>query len=102
VTIRSPGARDAETINANSGGVDTATEITGLRRGIRFRMLALYQRSPGIVAAGAIAVAFGAAYILAPPMGRDFSAQLAHAELAESHWPELLDLRWYGGFDPLG
>ena len=37
-----------------------------------------------------------------PPMGRDFSAQLAHAELAESHWPELLDLRWYGGFDPLG
>jgi hypothetical protein len=102
VTIRSPGARDAETVNANSGGVDTATEITSLRRGIRFRMLALYQRSPGIVAGGAIAVAFGAAYLLAPPMGRDFSAQLAHAELAESHWPELLDLRWYGGFDPLG
>ena len=102
MTIRSPGARDAETVNANSGGVDTATEITSLRRGIRFRMLALYQRSPGIVAGGAIAVAFGAAYLLAPPMGRDFSAQLAHAELAESHWPELLDLRWYGGFDPLG
>jgi hypothetical protein len=35
-------------------------------------------------------------------MGRDFSAQLAHAELAGSHWPELLDLRWYGGFNPLG
>ena len=36
-------------------------------------------------------------------MGRDFSAQLAHAELAESHWPELLDLRWYGGgFNSLG
>jgi len=102
VTIRSPGARDAETVNANSGGVDTVTEITSLRRGIRFRMLALYQRSPGIVAGGAIAVAFGAAYLLAPPMGRDFSAQLAHAELAESHWPALLDLRWYGGFDPLG
>jgi hypothetical protein len=102
VTIRSPGARDAETVNANSGSVDTATEITSLRRGIHIRMLALYQRSPGIVAAGAIAAAFGAAYLLAPPMGRDFSAQLAHAELAESHWPELLDLRWYGGFNPLG
>jgi hypothetical protein len=25
-------------------------------------------------------------------MGRDFSAQLAHAQLAESHWPEVLDL----------
>ena len=23
-------------------------------------------------------------------------------QLAESHWPELLDLRWYGGFNPLG
>jgi apolipoprotein N-acyltransferase len=21
---------------------------------------------------------------------------------AKQHWPELLDLRWYGGFDPLG
>jgi len=35
-------------------------------------------------------------------MGRDLSAQLAHAQLAESHWPELLDLRWYGGINPLG
>jgi hypothetical protein len=65
-------------------------------------MLALYQRSPGIVAAGSIAVVFAVAYLFAPPMGRDFSAQLAHAQLAESHWPELLDLRWYGGFNPLG
>jgi hypothetical protein len=47
-------------------------------------------------------VLLAAAYLLAPPMGRDFSAQLAHARLAESHWPELLDLRWYGGFNPLG
>jgi hypothetical protein len=102
VTIRSPGARGAETVNADSDHVDTAPEITSLRRGIRFWMLALYRRSPGIIAAGAIAVTFAAAYLLAPPMGRDFSAQLAHAELAESHWPELLDLRWYGGFNPLG
>jgi hypothetical protein len=35
-------------------------------------------------------------------MGRDLSAQLAYAQLAKQHWPELLDLRWYGGFDPLG
>jgi hypothetical protein len=35
-------------------------------------------------------------------MGRDLSAQLAHAQLGLSHWPALLDLRWYGGFDPLG
>jgi hypothetical protein len=102
VTIQPPTAKDAETVNANSGGVDTAKEITSLRRGIRFWMLALHRRSPGIIAAGAIGVTFAAAYLLAPPMGRDFSAQLAHAELAESHWPELLDLRWYAGFNPLG
>jgi hypothetical protein len=76
--------------------------VTSTRRSIRSRMLALYRRSPGIVAAGFIAVLFAGAYLLAPPMGRDFSAQLAHAQLAESHWPELLDLRWYGGYDPLG
>jgi hypothetical protein len=102
VTIQPPTAKDVETVNGNSGDVDTAKEIASLRRGIGFWMLALYRRSPGIIAAGAIAVTFAAAYLLAPPMGRDFSAQLAHAELAESHWPELLDLRWYGGFNPLG
>jgi hypothetical protein len=35
-------------------------------------------------------------------MGRDLSAQVAHAQLAEQHWPALLNLTWYGGFDPLG
>jgi hypothetical protein len=102
VSIQFTAGRDAETVNANSGDVDTATEITSVQPGIRFQMLALYRRSPGIIAAGAIAVGFGVAYLLAPPMGRDFSAQLAHAELAELHWPALLDLRWYGGFSPLG
>jgi hypothetical protein len=102
VSIQFTAGRDAETVNANSGDVDTATEITSVQPGIRFQMLALYRRSPGIIAAGAIAVGFGVAYLLAPPMGRDFSAQLAHAELAKLHWPALLDLRWYGGFSPLG
>ena len=93
MTTRSPAAKDAEAVNANTDRVDTAPEVTGPSSAIRFRLLALYRRSPGIIAAGALAVAFGTAYLLAPPMGRDFSAQLAHAELAESHWPELLDLR---------
>jgi hypothetical protein len=100
--MQSSVAKDAQTLNANSGDGDTAKEITNLGRSIRFRMHSLYRRSPGIVAVGSIAVAFAAAYLLAPPMGRDFSAQLAHAQLAESHWPELLDLRWYSGFKPLG
>jgi hypothetical protein len=52
---------------------------------------------PVLVGAG-----FATAYLLAPPMGADLSAQLAWADLAEQHWPALLDLRWYGGINPLG
>src|SRR5215211_3912581 len=71
-------------------------------RRIRSRVPALFRRSPGIVAAGSLAVLFAAAYLLAAPMSRDLSAQVAHAQLAEQHWPALLNLTWYGGFDPLG
>ena len=102
MTIQSPSGRDAETVSAISCGVDAAKEIPSVQPGIRFRMLSLYRRTPGVIVAGSIAVVFAVAYLLAPPMGRDFSAQLAHAELAELHWPALLDLRWYGGFSPLG
>jgi hypothetical protein len=91
-----------ETVNANSRGVNMEQRVTSPRRGIRSWILSLFLRSPGIVASGLIAVLFGAAYLLAAPMGRDLSAQLAHAQLAELHWPALLNLRWYGGFHPLG
>jgi hypothetical protein len=58
-------------------------------------------RTP-VVAGALVGAVIVAAYLLAPPMGADLSAQLAHAELAEHHWPALLDLRWYGGYHPLG
>jgi hypothetical protein len=96
LSIRFPIVKDAET----AGGVDA--EVSSPSRSVRSRLLALYRRSPGVVASGSIAVLFAVAYLLAAPMGRDLSAQLAHAQLAESHWPVLLDLRWYGGFNPLG
>jgi hypothetical protein len=102
VTIHSPAAEDDETADANSGGVDTERRITSPHHRIGSAMVSLYQRSPGIVAAGSIAVLFGAAYLLAAPMGRDLSAQLAHAQFAQFHWPELLSLHWYSGFNPLG
>ena len=100
--IQSRSANDAETVNADSGGVDTGKRVSSLSRRVRSGMRSLFRRSPGVVVAGSIAVLVAVGYLLAPPMGRDFSAQLAHAQLAESHWPELLDLRWYGGFNPLG
>jgi hypothetical protein len=98
--------KDAETVNetvsVNSGGVDTENWVTSLRSRIRSRVLSLFRRSPGIVAAGSLAVLFAVGYLLAAPMGRDLSAQVAHAQLAGQHWPALLNLTWYGGFDPLG
>jgi hypothetical protein len=99
-------AKDAETVDetvsVNSGDVDTENWVTSLHSRIRSRMLSLFRRSPGIVAVGSLAVLFAAGYLLAEPMGRDLSAQVAHAQLAEQHWPALLNLTWYGGFDPLG
>jgi hypothetical protein len=65
-------------------------------------MQSLFRHWPGVVVAGSMAALVAAAYLLAAPMGRDLSAQMAHAQLAESYWPELLSLRWYGGFNPLG
>ena len=102
--MRSSAVRYAEEANANSANANSmaSTGVSGTGRSIRSRLLSLYRRSPGIIAAGFVAVLFATAYLLAAPMGRDLSAQLAHAQLAESHWPELLDLRWYGGFNPLG
>ena len=98
MTIQSPTAKDADTFNTNPEGVVAEKRVTSLFTSIRSWTL----RSPGVVASGAIAVLFAVGYLLAPPMGRDFSAQVAHAQLAETHWPELLDLRWYGGVTPLG
>ena len=49
-----------------------------------------------------IGAALAIAYLLAPPMGADLSAQVAWAEAAARQWPALLDLRWYGGINPLG
>jgi len=101
LSIQPPTAKDVDT---DSGGEKIGTESTvrSRPRKIRSRMLSLYRRSPAVIASGSLAVLVAIAYLLAPPMGRDYSAQLAHAELAKQHWPELLDLRWYGGFDPLG
>ena len=82
MSIESPAANDTETITRDSRGGHTEKRITSLGRSLRSRMLSLYERSPGVVSAGSIAVLFAAAYLLAPPMGRDYSAQLAHAQLA--------------------
>jgi hypothetical protein len=102
LSTQSATSKDADRVAANSGGVDMGKRVTSLPRRVRSRALWLFRRSPGVVGAGSIAILLAIGYLLAAPMGRDLSAQLAHARLAESHWPALLDLRWYGGFNPLG
>jgi len=76
--------------------------FANLPHALRSQALSFYRRWPGIVAGGGLAILLAVAYLLAAPMGRDLSAQEVHAQLAEWQWPELLNLRWYGGFDPLG
>jgi len=102
LSIQPRTAKGVDRIDATSGDIAAEDTVTSRPQKIPSRMLSLYRRSPGVIASGAIAVVVAAAYLLAPPMGRDYSAQLAHAKLAGQHWPVLLDLRWYGGFDPLG
>jgi hypothetical protein len=102
LSIQSPSAKDVDTVNVNPVGAATQSTATSRPHKIWSWLLSLYRRFPGVIASGAVAVVFAVGYLLAPPMGRDYSAQLAYAELAKQHWPELLDLRWYGGFDPLG
>ncbi|RGC67809.1 hypothetical protein C5N14_16505 [Micromonospora sp. MW-13] len=53
------------------------------------------------VSAGFSAV-LGVGYLLLPTMGSDLSAQVARADFFAAHGPALVDLRWYGGIQPLG
>ena len=48
------------------------------------------------------AVLLGVAYLLAPIMGSDLSAQVARAEFFADHGYTPVDLHWYGGVNQLG
>ncbi|QSB17211.1 hypothetical protein JQS43_09275 [Natronosporangium hydrolyticum] len=51
---------------------------------------------------GALAVALVVAWLLAPPMGTDLSAQVARADFFAEHGWAPVDFRWYGGVVPYG
>ncbi len=48
------------------------------------------------------AVALAVAFLLAPPMGTDLSAQVARADFFAAHGFAPVDFRWYGGVFPNG
>lgn len=55
-----------------------------------------------VVATLVVAVALAAAWLAAPPMGTDLSAQVARAEFFAGHGWAPIDFRWYGGVSPHG
>jgi hypothetical protein len=92
----------AELESSGSAGRDALVAMTTVRSpstpsGPAIARVRAAASLPVVVGAG-----FAVAYLLAPPMGADLAAQLAWADLAEQHWPVLLDLRWYSGINPLG
>jgi hypothetical protein len=48
------------------------------------------------------AVALVVAFLLAPPLGTDLSAQVARADFFQGYGFAPVDFRWYGGVSPLG
>ncbi|MDT5038485.1 MAG: hypothetical protein QOE03_3670 [Micromonosporaceae bacterium] len=53
-------------------------------------------RAP-LLAAGGLALLLAVAYLLAPPMGTDLSAQVARAAFVARYGAAPIDLGWYGG-----
>ncbi|MER5701787.1 hypothetical protein ABT023_07485 [Micromonospora sp. NPDC002296] len=60
------------------------------------------RRSAVVAVSAGFAAVLGAGYLLLPRMGSDLSAQVARADFFAAHGPALVDLRWYGGIQPLG
>ena len=50
----------------------------------------------------AVAVVLSAAFLLAPPMGTDLSAQVARTDFFHAFGGKPIDLRWYGGTNQFG
>ncbi|MEO3817147.1 hypothetical protein [Plantactinospora sp. B24E8] len=61
-------------------------------------------RPPRATALGAVglAVLLAVAFLLAPPLGTDLSAQVARADFVTRHGFAPLDLGWYAGISPYG
>jgi hypothetical protein len=50
-----------------------------------------------VIATAGTVLVLGVAFLLAPPMGTDLSAQQARADFARHYGTAPVDLRWYGG-----
>jgi hypothetical protein len=55
-----------------------------------------------VLVTSAAAVALAVAWLAAPPLGTDLSAQVARADFFAEHGWAPIDFRWYGGVSPHG
>ncbi|GIE24215.1 hypothetical protein Ahu01nite_073170 [Winogradskya humida] len=55
-----------------------------------------------MTAVGVVSLVAAVAFLVAPPMGIDLAAQVAHADFWGRHGGALLDFGWYGGTSPYG
>ena len=55
-----------------------------------------------VTAVGGVSLVAAAAFLLAPPMGIDLAAQVAHGDFWSRHGAAVLDFGWYGGTSPYG
>src|SRR5690349_10881801 len=53
-----------------------------------------------VVGASVTALVGVVAWLVAPPMGRDLAAQVAHGDFWARHGWAVLDFGWYGGVSP--
>ncbi|MBN1172144.1 MAG: hypothetical protein JXA67_08210 [Micromonosporaceae bacterium] len=56
----------------------------------------------GTIVGGTVGSLLAIALLLAPPMGTDLSAQVAHADFFQQYGFTPIDLRWYGGTTQYG
>lgn len=80
---------------------DSPAAVPGRARAIARRVMA-DQGMRATAAATILSILLSAAYLLAPLMGGDLSAQMARADFTRNHPFALLDLRWFGGVQPFG
>jgi hypothetical protein len=81
-------------------GGSTASSRSGPAGAVR-ALLRSPDSRPALVGAAA-AVVLAVAYLAAPLMGGDLSAQMARTEFTRDHPFAMVDLRWFGGALPFG
>ncbi|MEV4637544.1 hypothetical protein AB0J80_09350 [Actinoplanes sp. NPDC049548] len=60
------------------------------------------RKVPAVAVVLGVSIVAAAAFLLAPPMGIDLAAQVAHADFWSRHGAAVIDFGWYGGTSPYG